>query len=107
MPALTPHPLRDLSIIIVNWNVADLLRACLRSIEANRGGLDLEVIVVDSASSDDSVAMVQTEFPWVTLLACEQNVGFPRGNNLGLAQANGQLPPAAQSRHRCGRRRPG
>ncbi len=90
MPALTPHPLRDLSIIIVNWNVADLLRACLRSIEANRGGLDLEVIVVDSASSDDSVAMVQTEFPWVTLLACEQNVGFPRGNNLGLAQANGR-----------------
>ncbi|MBE2221062.1 MAG: glycosyltransferase family 2 protein [Anaerolineae bacterium] len=80
----------DLSIIIVSWNVADLLRDCLRSIDENRGELDLEVIVVDSASSDDSVAMVQREFPWVTLLPCDENVGFPRGNNLGLAQANGR-----------------
>jgi N-acetylglucosaminyl-diphospho-decaprenol L-rhamnosyltransferase len=80
----------DLSIIIVSWNVADLLRNCLRSIDENRGGLDLEVIVVDSASGDDSVALVRSEFPWVRLLACTENVGFPRGNNLGLAEANGR-----------------
>ncbi|MFO7678895.1 MAG: glycosyltransferase family 2 protein [Chloroflexota bacterium] len=80
----------DLSIIIVSWNVADLLRNCLRSIDENRGGLDLEVIVVDSASGDDSVALVHSEFPWVRLLACTENVGFPRGNNLGLAEANGR-----------------
>jgi len=80
----------DLSIIIVSWNVAGLLRDCLRSIDKNRGGLDLEVIVVDSASGDDSVDMVRCEFPWVRLLACEENVGFPRGNNLGLAEANGR-----------------
>lgn len=80
----------DLSIIIVSWNVADLLRGCLFSIDENRGDLDLEVIVVDSASSDNSVAMMQNEFPWVTLLACGENVGFPRGNNLGLEQANGR-----------------
>ncbi|MCB8921855.1 MAG: glycosyltransferase family 2 protein [Ardenticatenaceae bacterium] len=80
----------DLSIIIVNWNVRELLRACLQSIERGRGALDVEVIVVDSASSDDSVAMLQTDFPWVRLIACEENVGFPKGNNLGLAAANGR-----------------
>ena len=78
-----------LSVIIVNWNVRDLLRECLRSIEAGKGGLSLEIIVVDSASSDDSVAMVRSEFPSVHLIACTENVGFPRGNNLGLQEARG------------------
>jgi GT2 family glycosyltransferase len=80
----------DLSIIIVNWNVRDLLRDCLRSIDAGRGALSLEVIVVDSASSDGSVAMVAAEFPWVTLLPQTENVGFPRGNNIALAVARGR-----------------
>ncbi len=80
----------DLSIIIVNWNVRDLLRACLESIERGRGNLDVEVIVVDSASSDGSVAMLTADFPWVTLVACSENVGFPKGNNLGIAKANGR-----------------
>ena len=80
----------DLSIIIVSWNVRDLLRACLYSIDAGRGQLDLEVIVVDGASADGSPEMVRTEFPWVTLIACAENVGFPRGNNIGLAAANGR-----------------
>ena len=53
----------DLSILIVNWNVRDLLRDCLRSIDAGRGGLALEVIVVDSASADGSADMVAAEFP--------------------------------------------
>ena len=78
-----------LSIIIVNWNVRDLLRECLRSIEAGKGGLSLEIIVVDSASSDDSVAMVRSEFPSVRLIPCTENVGFPRGNNIGLREASG------------------
>lgn len=82
-----PNP--TLSIIIVSWNVADLLRACLQSIDANRDDLVLEVIVVDSASADNSVAMVSAEFPWVTLLAQSENVGFPRGNNIGMAAATG------------------
>jgi len=78
-----------LSIIIVNWNVRDLLRECLRSIEAGKGDLSLEIIVVDSASSDDSVAMVRSEFPSVRLIPCIENVGFPRGNNIGLREAGG------------------
>ena len=78
-----------LSILIVNWNVRDLLRDCLRSIERGRGALEVEVIVVDSASRDDSAAMVAAEFPWVTLLPQSENVGFPRGNNIALARARG------------------
>ncbi len=80
----------DLSIIIVSWNVRDLLRACLHSIDAGRGDLNLEVIVVDSASGDGSPEMVRTEFPWVNLMARDENVGFPGGNNVGLAAANGR-----------------
>ncbi len=79
-----------LSILIVNWNVCDLLRDCLRSIDAGRGDLVLEVIVVDSASADGSAAMVAAQFPWVSLIACEENVGFPRGNNIALARARGR-----------------
>ncbi|MGB1252528.1 MAG: glycosyltransferase family 2 protein [Candidatus Promineifilaceae bacterium] len=78
-----------LSIVIVSWNVEHLLAACLRSIDAHKGTLAVEVIVVDSASHDGTVAMVSAEFPHVTLLAQSENVGFPRGNNIGLAQANG------------------
>lgn len=80
----------DLSIIIVSWNVRDLLYACLNSIDNQRYGLDLEVIVVDGASADGSPAMVREAFPWVKLIACDENVGFPRGNNIGLAEANGR-----------------
>ena len=78
-----------LSVLIVNWNVRELLRECLRSIERGRGDLEVEVIVVDSASSDGSAAMVAAEFPWVTLLPQGENVGFPRGNNIALAHARG------------------
>jgi N-acetylglucosaminyl-diphospho-decaprenol L-rhamnosyltransferase len=80
----------DLSIIIVNWNVRELLAACLQSLQSQRSELRLQVIVVDSHSADDSVAMVRRDFPWVELIACEENVGFPKGNNLGLGQANGR-----------------
>jgi N-acetylglucosaminyl-diphospho-decaprenol L-rhamnosyltransferase len=80
-----------LSIIIVNWNVRELLRACLHSIVRARGNLDLELIVVDSASGDGSVAMLNADFPTVRLIGCEQNVGFSAGNNLGIAAAAGEL----------------
>lgn len=80
----------DLSIITVSWNVRELLQACLASVARGRGDLNLEVIVVDSASSDGSAEMVKEEFPWVTLLAQQENVGFPRGNNIGMAQSRGR-----------------
>jgi hypothetical protein len=80
----------DLSIIIVSWNVKGLLGQCLASIDAGRDSLALETLVVDSGSTDSSVEMVANEFPWVRLLPQPENVGFSRGNNVGLALATGR-----------------
>jgi len=80
----------DLSIIIVSWNVRELLRDCLISVQNESRGLDVEVIVVDSNSSDLSQALVKEEFPWVRLEEQAENVGFPRGNNIGLSLSRGR-----------------
>lgn len=77
----------DLSVVIVNWNVHELLRRCLLSLSK---GDTLEVIVVDCASSDGSVEMVRREFPWVRLIASDENLGYARGNNLGVTRATGR-----------------
>ena len=81
-----------LSIIIVNWNVRDLLDRCLASIYAGElAPGSFEVIVVDSASQDNSAAMVREKYPAVRLLPQAENVGFTRGNNIGLAHARGDF----------------
>ena len=80
----------QISIIIVSWNVRDLLRNCLHSIERGRGDLSLETIVVDSGSTDGTAEAILTEFPDVRLIAHPDNVGFPRGNNIGLSAASGR-----------------
>jgi GT2 family glycosyltransferase len=80
----------DVSIIIVSWNVAQLLQDCLQSVYDTTPHLSLEVIAVDSASSDDTVQVIQSKFPQVMLLAQTENVGFTRGNNIGLAVARGR-----------------
>jgi len=90
----------DLSIIIVNWNVCQLLRRCLLSILQSEGpsldasrsewAADTEIIVVDNNSSDDSVQMVRGEFPGVRLIVNNVNLGFPVANNQGIAQARGR-----------------
>ena len=58
----------DVSIILVNWNTRDLLLRSLQSISDTKGDLEVEVIVVDNASSDDSVAQVRGRFPATILL---------------------------------------
>lgn len=80
-----------LSICIVNWNTRDLLRACLRSIYRHPPSEPFEVIVVDNASSDDSAAMVQQEFPQVALIANTENLGYARGNNQAMQRAQGEF----------------
>ena len=80
-----------LSIIIVNWNVRELLRACLLSLARAPGAADAEIIVVDSASTDGSADMLRRDFPSVRLIACGSNVGFSAGNNLALAAASADL----------------
>ncbi|MFC1975904.1 glycosyltransferase family 2 protein [Chloroflexota bacterium] len=89
----------DLSIIIVNYNVCNLLRNCLDSIYKSQGNITFNVIVVDNASLDDSAQMVAAEFPQVDLIASEENGGFAYANNLGLRRAGfddtGQPQPDA------------
>lgn len=81
----------DLSIIIVNWNVANLLKACLDSILTSPTEPDaLEIIVVDSASTDDSVTMLKRDYPQIKLIEQRENVGFTRGNNIGLETSVGR-----------------
>ncbi len=79
----------DLSIIIVNWNTRDLVRECLRSLPAATAGLSTEVMVVDNASADDSVAVITQEFPHVRVLATGANLGFAGGNNRALPLTSG------------------
>ena len=79
----------DFSIVIVNWNVRDLLRRCLTSISAP-GRAELDVTVVDNGSSDGSCDMLRAEFPSVRLIANDANRGFPAANNQGLAASGGR-----------------
>jgi len=86
---------RDLSIVIISWNVRELLRRCLDSIQdslkGEKGrGLSVETIVFDNGSADGSADMVREDFPWVHLMESEVNLGFTKGNNLALGQSAGQ-----------------
>ena len=77
------------SIIIVNWNDAQWIEACLHSVE-QCGWSNLEIIFVDNASTDDSVRLVQSRFPRVNLILNKENLGFARGNNIGIEASSGK-----------------
>jgi GT2 family glycosyltransferase len=80
----------DLSIIIVSWNVRELLRDCLSSLYDSIGSRTFEILVVDNASSDGSAEMVRAEFGDVKLIANRENVGFGRANNQALERCQGE-----------------
>ncbi len=79
-----------LSVLIVNWNTRDLLRACLQSLRRYPLSEPMEVWVLDNASPDGSAEMVRAEFPEVRLIASECNLGYAAGNNLLLQRAEGE-----------------
>jgi hypothetical protein len=81
----------NVSVIIVNYNTLDLTLQCLRSIYEKTNGLSFEVIVVDNASSDDSVKQIRWEFPQVILIESPENLGFGRANNLGYEHSTGDF----------------
>lgn len=81
----------DLSIIIVNWNVAELLEKCLDSIFQHQDRLKIEVFVVDNNSSDSSVEVVKKKFPQVKLIANKENLGFARANNQAIKESSGDF----------------
>ncbi len=80
----------DLSVVIVSWNTADLLRDCLASLLARADGEGLEIIVVDNASSDGSADMVQREFPQAHLVRNDHNLGFACATNRGIRTSQGR-----------------
>ncbi len=98
----------DISVIIVSWNVRDLLRDCLDSIRAgaDAGHIVLtgsgteeeaeaapavEVIVVDNLSSDGTPDLLRRDYPWVRLIEPGENTGFTGGNNIGMQHSTGDL----------------
>jgi len=80
----------DVSIIIVNWNTRDILSDCLKSVFDQTKDISFEVIVIDNASSDDSVKMVKSEFPQIILIENNENRGFAAANNQGIQIAKGR-----------------
>ena len=80
----------DVSVCIVNWNTREHLRECLRSLQENVAGVEIEVVVVDNASGDGSAEMVREQHPWVKLLAQEENTGYAAGNNAALQETGGR-----------------
>ncbi len=82
------HPL--VSIIVVNFNRKGFLEKCFSSVEAQTYE-PVEAILVDNGSTDGSAELVRERFPWVRVLALPGNMGFAKGNNMGIAMAKGSL----------------
>ncbi len=80
----------DLSIVIVSWNVKDKLRECLKSVKEYAGDIAYEVFVVDNASKDGTVEIVEKEFPWVHVIANNENFGFAKANNQAIRLSQGR-----------------
>jgi GT2 family glycosyltransferase len=78
-----------ISIIILNYNCRQYIERCLDAV-SKVSYPNLEVLVVDNASSDGSAELVEKKYPFVQLLKSPKNIGFAAGNNLGIAQAKGE-----------------
>ncbi len=90
MSADKPSEFLKVSVVIVNYNVRDLLRQSLRSVARSLSGIPSEVIVVDNNSVDGSVGMLAEEFPDITVIANRSNIGFSAANNQGMRRAAGK-----------------
>lgn len=80
----------DLSIIVVAWNVKELVDECFRAIRASEDTLSKEILFVDNASADGTAEHVERNFPEVTLIRSDSNLGFIRANNLAFKRARGK-----------------
>src|SRR5262249_22464651 len=80
----------DVSVIVVNYNTAHLLDRTFAALDASRGNLNLQIIVVDNASRDNSVEVLRAQYPDVELIANAINLGFARANNQAIPRARGR-----------------
>ncbi len=78
--------MKKVSVVILNWNGAEMLRRFLPSVVRYSSGNDVEVCVADNASADESRAVVEKEFPSVRLICLDRNYGFADGYNKALEQ---------------------
>src|ERR1700759_4573045 len=80
-----------LSVVIVSWNTRQLVLNCLASLESTRQNIPMEIILVDNASADNTVEAVRQQFPDTKIIESGGNLGFAKGNNLGLKIATGEF----------------
>lgn len=79
-----------LSIIIVNYNIKDIVDGCIDSIyKSNVSGLDLEIFFVDNHSIDGSADYIESKYPGVIVIRNEKNLGFSKANNIALKRITG------------------
>ncbi|HZU15945.1 MAG TPA: glycosyltransferase family 2 protein [Candidatus Dormibacteraeota bacterium] len=90
MQSTTIDHMPTASVIICNYNGHKYLPACLCAVMRQHLVGGFEVILVDNCSTDDSVEYVQHEWPTVTILRADRNLGFAAGNNLGIRHARGK-----------------
>ncbi len=79
--------LKKLSVIIVNYKTPSLLRQCIKSIQKNPPSHDYDIIVVDNNSEDETIDMIEEEFPQVIVIANDENLGFPKAVNQGIRKS--------------------
>ena len=79
-----------LSVVVLCWNDSKVIDPCLHSIFDETEHLDYEVIVSDNGSTDGSLDLIRTKYPRVRIVENGENLGFARGNNAGIAEAQGE-----------------
>lgn len=79
-----------ISVIIVSWNTRELTLRCLQSVCRHFQG-EFEIILVDNASSDDTLAAVKEQFPLVEIIANDRNRGYAQANNQAIHRVRGDL----------------
>jgi len=89
--SVNPHKYSPLaSVIVVTWNARRYVDECLRSLATATARLPIEIIVVDNASSDGTPDLIEEVLPQATFIRNRENLGFARGNNLGIARSRGR-----------------
>lgn len=81
----------DLSAVVVTWNSRAHILECLRSLDRARGALAMDVFVVDNASTDDTVALVEREAPWARVVQTGGNLGYAKAVNRGIRESAGEF----------------
>ncbi|MEN6372613.1 MAG: glycosyltransferase family 2 protein [Armatimonadota bacterium] len=80
----------DLSITVASYNTLEYTKECIKSIYENTRRINFEIIIVDNNSTDGSPDMIRKEFPGVTLICNDKNLGIPKATNLGISISKGR-----------------